>query len=110
MRGAGEDRARRRELGEAARVEDPDAVAQLEHQRQIVGDEQDGEAHRPAELRELLQDVALHDDVERRRGLVHDEQRRAEREGHRDHDALAHASGQRVRVGVPASRVDAHER
>ena len=48
--------------------------------------------------RDLLQDLALHDDVERRRRLVHDHELRVERERHRDDHALAHAAGELVRV------------
>ena len=61
------------------------------------------------ELLELLQDLALHDDVERGRRLVHHDQLGLERERHRDHDALAHAAGELVRVRAHALAVDADE-
>ena len=61
------------------------------------------------EVLDLLQDLALHDDVERGRRLVEDHELGAERERHRDDHALAHAARQLVRVGARAPRVDADE-
>ena len=60
---------------------------------------------------EQLQDLRLDGDVERGRRLVGDQQLRRAGERHRDHDALAHAAGELVRVGVEALRRggDAHE-
>ena len=52
------------------------------------------------QLADLLQDLALHDHVERGRRLVHDHELGPQGERHRDHDALAHAAGQLVRVGA----------
>ena len=61
------------------------------------------------QLLELLQDLALHDDVERSRRLVDHDQLGLERERHRDHDALAHAAGELVRVARARATVDADE-
>jgi hypothetical protein len=47
-------------------------------------------------------DLGLHGDIEGGRRLVGDEHRRVERDGHRDHDALAHPPGELVRVGLDA--------
>ena len=58
---------------------------------------------------DLLQDLALDDDVERRRRLVHDDQLGLERERHRDDHALAHAARELVRVCAHAPPVDADE-
>src|SRR5205085_11631907 len=43
-------------------------------------------------------------DVERRGGLVGDQEARLRRERERDHDALAHAAGELVRIVVVARR------
>ena len=51
-----------------------------------------------------LEDLALHEHVERGGRLVHDHHLRLEGERHRDHDALAHAAGELVRVGAAAGR------
>ena len=51
---------------------------------------------------EQVQDLGLHRHVERRRGLVGDQQVRVQRERHGDHRSLAHAAGELVRVLVGA--------
>ena len=55
------------------------------------------------------EDLALHDDVERRRRLVHDHELRVDGERHRDHDPLAHAAGELVRVAAQAVAGDPDE-
>ena len=55
------------------------------------------------------EDLALDDDVERRRRLVHHDQLRLERERHRDDDALPHPARELVRVRAHAVTVDADE-
>ena len=72
-------------------------------------DEQHREPELLLEILDLLQDLPLHDDVERGRRLVHDHELRVERERHGDDDALAHAARQLVRVRSRAAPVDAHE-
>ena len=73
------------------------------------------EHHRGAKLFshavDELQDLRLDGDVERRGGLVADEQLRLAGERHGDHDALAHAARQLVRVALEdlLGRGDAHE-
>ena len=67
---------------------------------QVVGDEQ----HRHAELVlqpiEQLENLCLNRHVEGRRGLVGDEDLGVTDERHRDHHALAHASGHLMRIVV----------
>ena len=50
------------------------------------------------QLDEQGEDLLLHRDVDRRRRLVGEQQLRSGRDGHRDHDPLAHAAAQLVRV------------
>ena len=59
-------------------------------------DEDHGEAESGAQLGELAQDLALGDDVERGRGLIHDHELRIERQRQGDHDALALAARELV--------------
>ena len=78
-----------------------DPVRDLAHDAEVVGDEQ----HAPCRARlfrsaSSLQDLRLHGDVERRRGLVGDQQVRLVGERHRDHHALALPAGQLVRIGA----------
>ena len=54
------------------------------------------------ELAHQLEDLRLDGDVERGRRLVGDEELGIAGERHRDHDALAHAAGELVRVVVEA--------
>jgi hypothetical protein len=96
-------RIRRQPLGacrldELARVHDRDAVGELEQQREVVRDEEHREAEIAFEGVDLLQDLALHDDVEGGRRLVHDDQLGVERERDGDDHALAHPAGELVRV------------
>ncbi len=100
---------RTRQLDDLARVHDRDPVGDLDQQRQIVGDEQNREAALALELLDLLQDLALDDDVESRRRLVHDHELRLEGERHRDDHALPHATGELVRVRADALAVDADQ-
>ena len=62
----------RADLDDPAGVHDRDAVGDLEQQREVVRDEQDGEVQPLLQLDDLREDLPLHDDVERRRRLVHD--------------------------------------
>ena len=57
-----------------------------------------------AQLGEQVEDLRLHDDVERRCRLVEYQQPRVGRQCARDHDALALAAGQLVRVAARQRR------
>ena len=74
-----------------------------------MGDEEDREAEALLQLLDLQQDLLLHHHVERGRRLVHDHQRRVERQGDGDHRPLPHAAGELVRVGVEAAALDADD-
>ena len=56
------------------------------------------------QLAQQLEDLRLHGDVERRRRLVGDQQLRSAGDRHRDHDALAHAARELVRILLEALR------
>ena len=94
-----------------ARVHHRDGVGDLDQQRQVMGDEQDREAEPVAQRHQLVENLALGDDVQRGRRLVHDQDLRVERHRHGDHDALPHAAGQLVRVAAePVGRNADHAR
>ena len=92
MRGLLKQPVGRGQLGNLTRVHDGDACRELHQQREVVGDEQNGEAELVLQVLDLLQDVALHHHVERCRRLVHDHELGVEGHGHGDDGALAHAA------------------
>src|SRR5439155_22622400 len=59
-----------------------------------------GEPELAAKLAQEIDDRALGQDVERGRRLVEDDDARVEQQGHRDQHALAHASGELVRISA----------
>ena len=70
----------------------------LAHDAEVVGDEQKRHAEPLLEVLQQLDDLRLHGDVERGGRLVGDEQIGLVGERHGDHDALALAAGQLVRI------------
>jgi hypothetical protein len=85
-------------------------VGDLAHQAQVVADEEHAHLVRGLELAQQLQDLALDGDVQRRGGLVGDQQLGLAGQRHGDHHALLLAAGHLVRVGLQAARRlgDAH--
>ena len=73
-------------------------VGALGSEAEVVGDEQHRDAEVVGELVEVVEDLLLHRDVERRRRLVGDEQLRSCGQAHGDERALAHAAGELVRI------------
>ena len=71
----------------------------LDH-RQVVRDEQVGEAELLLQVLEQVDDLRLDRHVERRDRLVADDQLRLDRERARDADALALAAGELVRIAA----------
>ena len=61
-------------------------------------DEEIRESEPLLEIEQQIDDLRLHRDVERRDGLVADDERRLEREGARQPDALALAAAEFVRI------------
>ena len=93
-----------------AAVHDQHPIGHFGHHAHVVGDEDDAHVHFFLELADQLQDLGLDGDVQGRGGFVGDQQLRLARQRHRDHDALAHAAGQLVRITVEngAGLGDAH--
>ena len=75
--GAPNSAPRRRQLDDAAEVHDADAVGDVVDDREVVRDEEVGEAQPPLQVAHQVQHLRLHRDVERRRRLVADQERAA---------------------------------
>ena len=97
-----EQRPRRCLLDDLAGVHHGDLVGAAGHHAEVVRDEQHRHVAVPLLLGEQVEDLGLHRDVERRGGLVGEQQRGAAGEGDRDGDALAHAARQLVGVLLEA--------
>jgi hypothetical protein len=97
-------------LDHAAGVHHHHEVRHLGHHAQVVRDEHDGHASVALEVAQQREDLRLDGDVQRRGGLVGDEQLGLARQRHGDHDALTHAPAERVWVVAHAllGRRDAH--
>ena len=74
--------------------------AEVGDHAEVVGDEDHRHPEPRLERAEQVEDLRLHGDVERGRGLVGDEQARLAREREREQRALAHAARELVRVVV----------
>ncbi len=105
--GRREDVAHGTLLGDLPGVHDRDAVARLGDHREVVRDQQQREPEIAPQLLEQLQDLPLRHHVERRRGLVADDQLGPAGQRERDHHALPHAAGELVRVLLAPRRRDA---
>ena len=90
------------ELDQVAGVHDGDAVGDVRNDGEIVRDEEHRQSEFVAEVVEQVEDLLLNGDIERGGGLVGNEQLRAVDDGHGDHDALAHASGELMRITAGA--------
>ena len=102
-----EDRARRAVKGDPAPIHHDDAVAVLAEQGDLLLDDHDGDAGVPIERAQRLEDRARRDGVERRGGLVEDEDARAQRQHGGDGDLLLLAAGERRDLAL-AQVGDAH--
>ena len=89
--------SRVRHLDDLAQVHHGDAVADVAHDRQVVGDEQVRQAELALQVLEQVDDLRLDRHVERRHRLVADDQLRVQAERPGDADALALAAGELVR-------------
>ena len=90
---------RRTLLHQMALLQHRHPVGHLGHHAEVVRDEQHARALLTLQLADEFQDLRLGGDIQRRGGLVGDEQCRLEDQRHGDHHALALATGELVRVG-----------
>ena len=85
-------------LEHAAVAHDKDVVRHFRDHAHVVGDEQHRRAGLALQRLQQVQRLGLHGHIERRRRLVGDDHGGIAGQRHRDHDALAHAAGKRMRV------------
>ena len=91
---------RRRDLDDAAEIHHGDALADVLDHREVVRDEQVGEAELLLQVLEQVDHLRLDRHVERRDRLVAHDQLRLDRERARDADALALPAGEFVRIAA----------
>ena len=96
-------------LDDAAAVHDDRLVGDLAHDREVVADEDVGDAGALADVGEQVEDLRLDRDVERGDGLVEDDHARLGRERAGDRDALALAARQRARQRARLALVEPDE-
>ena len=102
MLGRGEQFVDGGALDDLAGIHHRDLVADLGDHAEIVGDQDDRGAARRLQLAHQIEDLRLQGDVERGGRLVGDQELGIAGQRHRDHDALAHAAGELVRIFVDA--------
>ena len=93
-----EDSLDRAGLDDRSGIHDRDPVGDLRHDAHGVRDQEDAHAAPAPQVLDQPEDLRLDRDVERRRRLVSEEDRRLAGERHRDHHALAHAAGELMRI------------
>lgn len=79
-------------------VHDGDVIRHVVNNREVVGNEDHGEFHFPDELLEEIEDLGLDGDIQRRDGLVCDDEVRLGGKCSGDGDSLALPAGELVRV------------
>ncbi|MDT4868687.1 hypothetical protein FQZ97_1036680 [compost metagenome] len=86
-------------LDDNALFHDDETVRVAGDHRQVMADQKHRRAFGLGEVDHQLHDVALDDGVERRGRLVGDQQGRLQQHHRGEHDALAHAARELVRIG-----------
>src|SRR5882724_3667313 len=87
-----------RDLDDASEIHHGDAMADMRYDREIMRDEQIGEAMLALQIDQEIDHLGLDRDVERGHWLVADDQPRPERQRAGDADALALAAGKLMRI------------
>ena len=99
---------------DAAEIHHQGALAEVTHQREVVGDVDGAQAHGVAHLAHQGQDAGAHADIEHRHRLVGHQEARRQHQSARQHDALQLAAAQLVRIlveiALEVGQVDAAER
>ena len=96
--GVGEDLLRRTLLDDLPRIHDGDRMGDFGHEREIVGNEDHGEAELLAQRVEQIDDLLLHGHVKCGRRFVGDDELRVTGQRHGDKHTLALAAGKLVRI------------
>ena len=87
-------------LDDTAALHHHDSVSDIGHDPEIMRDEEHARVVPPLQILDQGKDLCLRRDVEGGRRLVGDEEVRVEHHGSRDHDALALAARDLVRIGI----------
>src|SRR5215831_2000911 len=95
------------QLHDPTQIEHENAVADVAHHRKVVGYENQGQAEFALQIHQQIDDLGLDRDVERRDGLVADDQLRFQDHGASDPDALALPTGKFVWVAIDHVRQEA---
>src|SRR6202049_2920664 len=96
----GKNTRRRPLLDDNAPLHHRKTITDLRRNPQVMGDKEDREIERLAHLVQKLEHLRLDRDVERRDGLVADQQHRLHRQRPRDTDPLALPTGELVRIAL----------
>ena len=97
----------RRLLDDVAAAHHGDRVGDVVDHREIVRDEQVGQAEGALQVLEEVEHLCLHRDVERRDRLVAEQHLRVQRKGAGDAETLALAAGKRVRIAPQGALIEA---
>ncbi|KWU68193.1 hypothetical protein AWW71_29380 [Bacillus cereus] len=76
-------------LDDLAQVHHRDPIGDVAHHTEVVGDEEIGQSHAVAQIRQQIEHLGLDADVERGDRFVADDEPRPERECPRDADTLS---------------------
>src|SRR5918995_206949 len=95
-----EDLVERALLDDPAGIHDGDPVSDVGHHAEVVGHQDDRRASLVTQLAHALEYLRLDRHVERRGGLVRDQDGRVAGQGERDHHALPHAARELERIVV----------
>ena len=90
----------RRLFDDSTRIHDRDPVCQPGNDAQIMGDPDDRHPELLLQPLDQAKDLSLNRDVERRRRLVGNQERRVAGKRHRDHYPLPHAARELMRIIV----------
>ena len=99
-----EDETGRSCLDDASQVHDGDAIGDVANDGELMRDKNHRQVEFPEKLCQQVEDLRLNGDVERRYGLICDENARARRKRTRDRDPLPLAAGKLTRVALGRAR------
>ena len=108
LAGGLEDLPDRTDLDCLPLAHDHHMVREVAHHRQVVGDENEGNTHLPAELVEKSYHLCLHGNIEGGNGLIADDKFRLQRKRACDRNALALATGKLMWITAHMLRQKVH--
>src|SRR5579883_311462 len=106
MDGAARERLARRQLDDAARAHDGDAIGDIVDHGEIVRDEEICERELPLQIFQQVEDLRLDRYVERRDRLIANDEIGTERQGPCNADALPLTAGEAVRITLQMTHIE----